>query len=66
MTVDAEVWVWTSTGMRRYPGSDGGYITVRDVERLLEEAHARGRRQAEGERLRGAEYLEHIRDTGDP
>jgi hypothetical protein len=68
MTVDAEVWHWTAAGMRmRLPtGSSAGYITVRDAERLLEEAHARGRRAAEGERLRGAEYLEHLRDTGEP
>lgn len=65
MIVDAEVWNWTRNGMRRV-ATHGGYITVRDAERLLEKAYNRGRRAAEGERLRGAEYLEHIRDTGEP
>lgn len=65
MIVDAGVFYWTEVGMRA-SGYGDAYITVREAERLLEEAHARGRRAAEGERLRDAEYLEHIRDTGEP
>lgn len=67
MVVDAELWHWTPNGMRK-----GGlhqrteYITVRDAERPLEEAHARGRRAAEGERLTGAAYLRHVRDGAEP
>lgn len=45
MEVEVEVYIWTSTGMRRTPSNDG-YVTTRDLERLLEEAHERGRRAA--------------------
>jgi hypothetical protein len=45
MIVDAEVWHWTQNGMRRgeFPTLTAGYIQVRDAERLLAEAHERGR-----------------------
>lgn len=42
--VDAEIWIWTSTGMRRTPSNEG-FIATREIERLLEEAHERGRQQ---------------------
>ena len=47
MIVDAEVWHWTPNGMRRgeFPTLTAGYIQVRDAERLLAEAHERGRVQ---------------------
>lgn len=44
MIVDAEIWIWTSTGMRRTPSNEG-FIATREIERLLEEAHERGRQQ---------------------
>lgn len=44
MIVDANVWYWTATGMHSHPEGPHttGYVEVREVERLLEEAHARG------------------------
>jgi hypothetical protein len=42
--VESEIWHWTAEGMRR-GGVHQGYITVRDAERLLKEAHERGRQQ---------------------
>jgi hypothetical protein len=42
--VDAQVWHWTPAGMRLTGSTHEGYITVREVERLLEEAHAAGMR----------------------
>jgi hypothetical protein len=48
VVVDANVWYWTPEGMRENPSTRGGktgYIEARQVERLLEEAHARGVRQ---------------------
>ena len=48
MTVNARVLHWTATGMRE-SGGIGDYIEVRDAERLLEEAHARGREQGRWE-----------------
>ena len=44
MIVDARVLHWTAMGMRE-SGGIGDYIEVREVERLLEEAHARGKRE---------------------
>ena len=44
MIVEAEIWYWTQTGMRRARFRTGaGYIAVADVERLLEEADNRRR-----------------------
>lgn len=66
MNVDAEVWYWGRHGMvqgHRLPGSPTGYITVRDAERLLEEADVRRLNQ---ERERRDEEIERRRDTGDP
>lgn len=47
MEVDAVIWYHWREHMRNLPrhANSGGYIAVRDVERLLEEAHARGVRQ---------------------
>jgi hypothetical protein len=46
--VDANVFHWTPGGMKPGRALHGtGYIKEREVERLLEEAHARGKRQAE-------------------
>lgn len=45
MVIDAEIYRWTATGMVRCEAESFGWIRVREVERLLEEAHARGRRQ---------------------
>lgn len=55
--VEARLLYWTAQGMRATvpaPGGEG-YIERREVERLLEEAHARGKRQGE--------QLEHYRLT---
>ena len=41
MIVDARVLHWTAMGMRE-AGGIGDYIEVREAERLLEQAHARG------------------------
>lgn len=43
MVVDAEVFYWTEVGMRSR-GYGDAYITVREAERLLEEADERRRR----------------------
>jgi hypothetical protein len=47
MIVDAQVWHWSRGGMA--PGSTDGnsYIELREVERLLEEAHQRGFQRGE-------------------
>lgn len=45
MVVDANVWYWTAKGMTTRDTGEVGYIERREVERLLEEAHARGKRQ---------------------
>ena len=42
MVVDAEVFYWTEVGMRSR-GYGEAYITVREAERLLEEADERRR-----------------------
>jgi hypothetical protein len=42
MEVDAEIFYWTEVGMRKR-GYGEGYITVKEVERLLEEADERRR-----------------------
>jgi hypothetical protein len=57
--VDVEVWHWTPDGMRR-GGVHDGYITVRDCERLLEEADVRRLRQQQELR---ADEAERRRDT---
>lgn len=52
MIVDAAVWIWTKDGMRRASETAGvtRYIEVGEAERLLEEAHERGREaQAEAD-----------------
>lgn len=45
MVVDAVIWYWTPTGMRRarFRDEGAGYIERREVERLLEEADERRR-----------------------
>jgi hypothetical protein len=45
--IEAPVFYWTPGGMsrRRYHTDSVGYIEVREVEQLLEQAHARGKRQ---------------------
>lgn len=55
MEVDARVWFWTPAGMRqsRQGVAYGGYIEVREVERLLEEADNRRRVQMESQSDRG-------------
>lgn len=48
MVVDARVWYWTKVGMAQgayFAGRMTPYIEQSEVERLLEEAHARGRRE---------------------
>lgn len=48
MQVDAPVWYWTPLGMRTtfsVHGSSTRYIEANDAERLLEEAHERGRQR---------------------
>ena len=40
--ITVEVFTWTPEGMRPSTDTREGYIPVREVERLLEEAHARG------------------------
>lgn len=48
MEVDAVIWHWTPGGMRRGDRTyQGDYIEAAEVERLLEEAHARGVRQGQ-------------------
>lgn len=47
MIVDAEIWRWSPSRMVRSTDTIDGYVLVRDMERLLEEAHARGKRQGE-------------------
>jgi hypothetical protein len=42
MVVDAEVFYWTEVGMRSR-GYGDAYITVREAERLLDEADERRR-----------------------
>lgn len=61
MIVDAEVWHWTTHGMRR-GGVHDGYITVRDAERLLEEADLR--RNQERQHRKGCQCVNC--DTGEP
>lgn len=53
MIVDANVWYWTATGMHSHPEGPHttGYVEVREVERLLQEAHGRGMQQ-ERERVK--------------
>jgi|HubBroStandDraft_6_1064221.scaffolds.fasta_scaffold216534_4 hypothetical protein len=64
MVVDAEIWYWTPTGMRRARFRTGaGYIAVAEVERLLEEADVRRLNQ---ERARRDDEIERRRDTGEP
>lgn len=62
MIVDAEVWQWSPHGMQR-GGTHGGYITVRDCQRLLEEADWR---RLDQERARRDDEIERRRDTGEP
>lgn len=58
MIVDAAVYVWTQQGMRRISETFvvGGarYIEVTEAERLLEDAHRRGRRSGIDEALMDA------------
>jgi len=60
--VDTEILYWTEVGMRAR-GVGEGYIRVREVERLLEEADLRRLNQ---ERERRDEEFERRRDTGEP
>lgn len=41
--VDVKCWSWAPSGMQT--SGSGGYVRVQDVERLLEEAHVRGREE---------------------
>ena len=43
MTVDCPVYRWTPSGMTRWDHVNVGYVRKSDAERLLDEAHARGR-----------------------
>lgn len=64
MIVEATLWYWTPTGMRRARFTDAAtYIEVREVERLLEEADVRRLNQ---ERARRDDEIERRRDTGKP
>lgn len=60
--VDAEILYWTPDGMQRRPRMGAAtplrYVEATEVVRLLEEAHARGYRQAknEAETQTGAGY----------
>lgn len=47
MEVDAVMWYWSANGMRRQPqnGSEVRFVEAGEAERLLEEAHERGRRE---------------------
>lgn len=62
MEVDAEVYYWSSSGMVQSGfGCQAGnaYVERRTAERLLEEAHARGRQQERDDyaaRSRGDEH----------
>ena len=52
MIVEANVRYWTPDGMQPRPRMGGSlirYVEATEVERLLEEAHARGYRQAKAE-----------------
>jgi len=53
MEVDAVLYIWTDRGMTR--STHGNYIQKDEVERLLEEAHERGRQHG----LRQATELTH-------
>lgn len=48
MEVECSIFGWTATGMRLNQGI-GEYIERREVERLLEKAHQRGREQRDRE-----------------
>lgn len=53
MEIEAQVWYWTPYGMERNPkGSPERYVHVSEVERLLGEAHRRGK---EAGRMEGLE-----------
>lgn len=44
MEVEAEVWYWSPKGMTNRPSPNRtAYVETRAAERLLEEAHERGR-----------------------
>lgn len=49
--------------MRQAKSTENGYVTVRDLERLLEEADVRRLNQ---ERDRRNDEIERRRDTGEP
>lgn len=53
MEIEAVVWYWTPNGMERSPkGSQERYVHVSEVERLLGDAHRRGK---EAGRMEGLE-----------
>jgi len=56
-TVDAECFKWTRYGMHRTDDPTDAYVRVRDVERLLEEIHARVWRAVESERDQAADQV---------
>lgn len=59
MVVDAHVYYWTASGMMPIAEAFGDcYILVREAERLLEEAHARGKREGIIEATSNASYRE--------
>lgn len=45
MEVECPIYTWTPHGMTQWNHISIGYIRKSDVERLLEEAHQRGKRQ---------------------
>lgn len=49
MVIDAHVYHWTPAGMVRRATTHNGWIAVHEVERLLEEAHAKGKREGRQE-----------------
>lgn len=70
MVVDAEVWYWQPTGMSKSVAFACGasrerYITVRDAERLLEEAHKRGFRDGYDNGYDTGTYAAKARRTDD-
>jgi hypothetical protein len=54
--MEVESFYWTEVGMRPR-GYGNAYIEAREVERLLEEAHARGFREGRGEARESAADL---------
>lgn len=57
MEVWTNIWFWSPVGMKTQAtsGSYRGFVEVDEAERLLEEAHARGKREG---------YTQAVTDTG--